>query len=208
MAEVKKETPAKVEKKEIKNLKQKLQEARMLLKERPIKRTGSGGMSKNGYFTLGDVEPHIIEVSNQVGITPVFTFDKELATLTLYDWDSDETIKFTSVMVDGSDSKMAQVQFVGSQMTYQKRNLYFCAYSISEENDEKVDSTGWHDILVIKQRLETTMTDLMKKGYKVDDIIKKIGLKDEKQYMSYLNACTTINTIESNMRVLLNEKRQ
>ena len=190
-----------------KNLKQKLQEARMLLKTKQIKKTGQGGMSKNGYFTLGDVEPYITEVCNEIGITPVFTFDKELATLTLYDWDSEDTIKFTSVMVDGADSKMAQVQFVGSQMTYQKRNLYFCAFSISEETDEKVDTTGWHDILVIKQRIETTMTDLMKKGYEVDDIIKKIGLKDEKQYMSYLNACTTINTIENNMRVLLNEKR-
>lgn len=208
MAETKKETTTKVEKKEIKNIKQKLQEARMLLKERPIKRTGSGGMSKNGYFTLGDIEPHIIEVSNQVGITPVFTFDKELATLTIYDWDSDETIKFTSVMVDGSDSKMAQVQFVGSQMTYQKRNLYFCAYSISEENDEKTDTTGWHDILTIKSRIETTMTDLMKKGYEVDDIIKKIGLKDEKQYLQYLNACTVINSLENNMRVLLNGKQK
>ena len=192
---------------EKKNLKQKLQEARMLLKTKQIKKTGQGGMSKNGYFTLGDVEPYITEVCNEIGITPVFTFDKELATLTLYDWDSEDTIKFTSVMVDGADSKMAQVQFVGSQMTYQKRNLYFCAFSVSEETDEKVDTTGWHDILVIKQRLETTMTDLMKKGYEVDDIIKKIGLKDEKQYMSYLNACTTINTIENNMRVLLSEKR-
>ena len=36
----------------------------------------------------------------------------------------------------------------------------------------------------------------------------KYTIKDEKQYMSYLNACTTINTIENNMRVLLNEKRQ
>ena len=192
---------------ETKNLKQKLQESRMLLKTKQIKKTGQGGMSKNGYFTLGDVEPYITEVCNEIGITPVFTFDKELATLTLYDWDSEDTIKFTSVMVDGADSKMAQVQFVGSQMTYQKRNLYFCAFSISEETDEKVDTTGWHDILVIKQRLETTMTDLMKKGYEVDDIIKKIGLKDEKQYMSYLNACTTINTIENNMRVLLNDKK-
>lgn len=192
---------------EKKNLKQKLQEARMLLKTKQIKKTGQGGMSKNGYFTLGDVEPYITEVCNEIGITPVFTFDKELATLTLYDWDSEDTIKFTSVMVDGSDSKMAQVQFVGSQMTYQKRNLYFCAFSVSEETDEKVDTTGWHDILVIKQRLETTMTDLMKEGYEVDDIIKKIGLKDEKQYMQYLNACTVINTIENNMRCLLKNKK-
>ena len=197
----------KTEKKYI-SLKHKLQEARMLLKERPIKRTGTGGMSKNGYFTLGDVEPHIVDVCNQVGMTPVFTFDKELATLTLLDWDTDETIKFTSVMVDGTDSKMAQVQFVGSQMTYQKRNLYFCAFSISEENDEKADTTGWHDILTIKSRIETTMTDLMKKGYEVDDIIKKIGLKDEKQYLQYLNACTVINSLENNMRILLNEKHK
>lgn len=192
---------------EKKNLKQKLQEARVLLKTKQIKKTGQGGMSKNGYFTLGDVEPYITEVCNEIGITPVFTFDKELATLTLYDWDSEDTIKFTSVMVDGSDSKMAQVQFVGSQMTYQKRNLYFCAFSVSEETDEKVDTTGWHDILVIKQRLETTMTDLMKEGYEVDDIIKKIGLKDEKQYLQYLNACTVINTIENNMRYLLKNKK-
>ena len=57
-----------------KNLKQKLQEARMLLKTKQIKKTGQGGMSKNGYFTLGDVEPYITELINNTFINSLYIY--------------------------------------------------------------------------------------------------------------------------------------
>ena len=66
-----------------KNLKQKLQEARMLLKERKIKPSGYNDFTKSAYFSLGDILPSITEVCNEVGICPLFSYANEATTLTL-----------------------------------------------------------------------------------------------------------------------------
>ena len=42
----------------------------------------------------------------------------------------------------------------------------------------------------------------------MSDVVTKCGLKDEKMYMNYLNACGVIDKVEKNMRVLLNDKKQ
>ena len=60
--------------------------------------------------------------------------------------------------------------------------------------------------MCVKNRIEVLMTDLMKKGYDMNEVVQKAGLKDEKQYMQYLNACGIIKKLEDNMRVLLNDK--
>lgn len=191
---------------EKKSIYEKLQEARMLLKKKDIKKSGYNSFNRQNYFTLSDIEPPITEVSAEVRMTPIVTYNNEFATLTIYDWDSSETITATSPMVIPKDSKMNEIQVLGSAETYQKRYLLANVYSLIEEGEEKNETTGYHDIMVIKGRLETLMTDLMKKGYDMGEVISKIGLKDEKQYMSYLNACGVINTLENNMRVLINEK--
>lgn len=191
---------------EKKNIYRKLQEARLLLKKKEIKKSGYNSFNRQNYFTLSDIEPPIIEVSIEVRITPIVTYSNEFATLTIYDWDSTDTIVANSPMVIPKDSKMNEIQVLGSAETYQKRYLLANVYSLIEESEEKNETTGYHDIMIIKQRIETLMTDLMKKGYDMNEIISKIGLKDEKQYMGYLNACGVINTLENNMRVLMNEK--
>jgi hypothetical protein len=60
--------------------------------------------------------------------------------------------------------------------------------------------------MAVKNRIEVLMTDLMKKGYDMNEVVTKCGIKDEKTYMSYLNCCGVIKKIEDNMRVLLNKK--
>lgn len=191
---------------EKKNIYRKLQEARQKLKSENISKSGKNTFTKVGYYTLQDILPPITKVCNEVGITPRITFTKEMATLTIYDWDSDQTIEFTSPMVEQKDSKMNEIQILGSLETYQRRYLLIGAFSIVEEDNEVVDNLSYHDIMCVKNRIEVLMTDLMKKGYDMNEVVQKIGLKDEKQYMQYLNCCGIIKKLEDNMRVLLNDK--
>lgn len=191
---------------ETKNLKQKLQEARMLLKEENITKSGKNSFTKVGYYTLQDILPPITRVCHKVGMTPLVTFDREVATLTLYDWNSDETLTATSPMVEQKDSKMNEIQILGSLETYQRRYILQNVFDIVEEDNEVADNLSYHDIMAVKNRIEVLMTDLMKKGYDMGEVVTKCGLKDEKQYMGYLNACGIIKKIEDNMRVLLNKK--
>ncbi len=192
---------------EKKNLKQKLQEARIALKEENITKSGKNSFTKVGYYTLQDILPPITRVCHKVRMTPLVTFDKEVATLTLYDWDSDETLTATSPMVEQKDSKMNEIQILGSLETYQRRYILQNVFDIVEEDNEVADNLSYHDIMAVKNRIEVLMTDLMKKGYDMSEVITGCGLKDEKQYMQYLSACGVIDKIEKNMRVLLNDKK-
>jgi hypothetical protein len=189
-----------------KNLKQKLQEARILLKEENITKSGKNSFTKVGYYTLQDILPPITRVCHKVGMTPLVTFNKEVATLTIYDWESDETLTATSPMVEQKDSKMNEIQILGSLETYQRRYILQNVFDIVEEDNEVSDNLSYHDILAVKNRIEVLMTDLMKKGYDMAEVVTKCGLKDEKQYVGYLNACGIIDKVEKNMRVLLNSK--
>lgn len=190
-----------------KNIYQKLQEARMLLKKENIAKSGKNSFTKVGYYTLQDILPPITKVCNEVGITPRITFTNEIATLTIYDWTSEQVIEFTSPMVQQKDSKMNEIQILGSLETYQRRYLLQNTFEIIEEENEQADTLSYHNIMAVKNRIEVLMTDLMKSGYDMSEVVTKVGLKDEKQYMGYLNACGVIDKLEKNMQVLLNDKK-
>ncbi|NCD06410.1 MAG: hypothetical protein EOL97_09840 [Spirochaetia bacterium] len=192
---------------ERKNIRQKLQEARILLKEEKIEKSGKNSFTKIAYFTLQDIEPAITRVCLKTRVTPIFNFGKEEATLALTDWDSDEMLVFTSPMVEQKDSKMNEIQILGSLQTYIRRYLYNICFALNESDDEeKQDSLAYHDVMAVKNRIEVLMTNLMKQGMDIKEVITKLEMptiKDEKQYMGCLNACAIINNLEVNMRKLL-----
>ena len=187
-------------------LTEKLQRARMMLKDESVTKSGKNSFTKAGYYTLQDIQPPITRVCDKVRITPIITFTNEMATLTIYDWDSDDTLVFTSPMVHQKDSKMNEIQILGSLETYQRRYLLQNAFEIIEEENGEVDSLAYHDIMAVKNRIEVAMTDLMKMGYDMGEVITKCGLKDEKQYLACLNVCGSLAKFEHNMRVLANDK--
>ena len=192
---------------EKKNLKQKLQEARMLLKEEELTKSGRNSFLGNNYFTLQDLQSPITRVCNKVGICPVITFDKDNAVMTIYDFDSEDTIitktPMAEVMATGGDKKKSLMQELMSNESYARRAIYIATFEIVEDDGEtQTDDLEKHQILMVKTRIERTMTQLMQKGFEFDEVVKKIGL-DEKRYNGFLNACNTINTIEKNMQALL-----
>ena len=209
MAETKKETTTKVEKKETKNLKQKLQEARMKLKEENLTKSGKNSFLGNSYYQLVDIQPAITRVCNQVGICPVISFTTESAMMTIMDFDTDDTIIITTPMAElVKDAKKSAMQELMSYQTYARRSLYLSVFEIVEDDGEgQNDDLERHSVLMVKTRIERTMTQLLQKGYDFDQIVKQIGL-DEKKYNGFLNACNTINAIEKNMQVLLNKPKE
>ena len=208
MAEVKKETPAKVEKKEATNIKRKLQKARMLLKEENLTKSGKNSFLGNSYYQLTDIQPAITKVCNEVGICPVISFNTESAVMTIMDFDTDDTITITTPMAElVKDAKKSAMQELMSYQTYARRSLYLSVFEIVEDDGEsQTDDIERHSVLMVKTRIERTMTQLLQKGMDFDDVVKQIGL-DEKKYNGFLNACNTINTIDNNLKVLLNDKK-
>lgn len=194
---------------DLKNLKQKLQEARILLKEENLTKSGKNSFLGNSYYQLTDIQPAITRVCNKVGICPVISFTAESASMTIMDFDTDDTIVITTPMAEiVRDAKKSAMQELMSYQTYARRSLYLSVFEIVEDDGEsQTDDIERHSVLMVKTRIERTMTQLLQKGMNFDDVVKRIGL-DEKKYNGFLNACNTINTIDNNLKVLLNDKKQ
>lgn len=193
---------------EVVNIKQKLQQARMLLKEENLTKSGKNSFLGNSYYQLTDIQPAITKVCNEVRICPVISFNTESAVMTIMDFDTDDTITITTPMAElVKDAKKSAMQELMSYQTYARRSLYLSVFEIVEDDGEsQTDDIERHSVLMVKTRIERTMTQLLQKGMNFDDVVKQIGL-DEKKYNGFLNACNTINTIDNNLKVLLNDKK-
>lgn len=201
---------------EIKNLRQKLQEARMKLKERKIKPSGYNDFTKSAYFSLADILPSITEVCDEVGICPLFTYANDVTTLKIYDMDTEEVIEITSPTVE-TEVKISKagkeisnkMQALAGNQTSQRRMLLLSTFDIVSEDDDEIKGIDInnHNIFEIKKRIDSKMTTLLQMGYNIDLICKKLGVT-EKQYTQYLNCINGINTIENNLNVLINDRNK
>ncbi|TFI09268.1 hypothetical protein E4P35_13610, partial [Thiopseudomonas sp. 4R-3cl] len=99
------------------------------------------GIEKNGvnlyaeykYFLLDDIVPAVITLNDKHRVTTLFNFDREVATLTVYDIDSTDSVIFTSPMVYQAIPKGAtEVQNLGAVQTYLRRYLYIMYLDIVE----------------------------------------------------------------------------
>ena len=199
---------------EKKNLKQKLQEARMLLKEMKLKPSGYNDFTKSSYFSLGDILPSITNVCDKVGICPVFSYLAESTILTIYDNASDEKIEVTSPTIEtevkiskAGKEISSKMQALAGNQTSQRRMLLISTFDIVSEDDDDIKGIDInnHNLFEIKNRINMKLTELMKEGYSTEEICKKAGFT-EKQYTQYMNCFEVLNKIENNFTVLLNDK--
>ena len=199
---------------EKKNLKQKLQEARMLLKEMKLKPSGYNDFTKSSYFSLGDILPSITNVCDKVGICPVFSYRADSTILTIYDNASDEKIEVTSPTIEtevkiskAGKEISSKMQALAGNQTSQRRMLLISTFDIVSEDDDDIKGIDInnHNLFEIKNRINMKLTELMKEGYSTEEICKKAGFT-EKQYTQYMNCFEVLNKIENNFTVLLNDK--
>jgi len=112
----------------------KLMEARILLQQAPLKKSGHNKFAGYSYFELGDFLPTINQIFSKVGLCGVVSFDKELATLTITDTEDNSEIKLTSPMADANLKGCHPIQNLGAVETYTRRYLWVSAMEIVEHD--------------------------------------------------------------------------
>jgi len=112
----------------------KLMDARILLQQAPLKKSGHNKFAGYQYFELGDFLPTINQIFSRVGLCGVVSFDKELATLTITDTEDNSEIKLTSPMADANLKGCHPIQNLGAVETYTRRYLWVSAMEIVEHD--------------------------------------------------------------------------
>ena len=112
----------------------KLASARVMLQSTSMKKSGINTFSHYQYFELEDFMPHINSIFNEVGLCGIVSFTTEIATLTIFDTESDQNIVITSPMAEAQLKGCHPVQNLGAVETYQRRYLWVTALEIVEHD--------------------------------------------------------------------------
>ena len=128
----------------------KLMQARIMLQNAPLKKSGHNKFAGYSYFELGDFIPTINSIFNEVGLCGVVSYDSEIASLTITDIDDGTNIIITSPMAEANLKGCHPIQNLGAVETYTRRYLWVTAMEIVEHDaldssapikEEKVIST-------------------------------------------------------------------
>jgi hypothetical protein len=120
--------------KEIQMVHKKLMQARILLQNAPLKKSGHNKFAGYSYFELGDFIPTINSIFNDVGLCGVVSYDSEIASLTITDIDDGTNIIITSPMAEANLKGCHPIQNLGAVETYTRRYLWVTAMEIVEHD--------------------------------------------------------------------------
>lgn len=112
----------------------KLNEARLMLQNSELKKSGHNKFAGYKYFELGDFLPTVQNIFAQVGLCGVVSYTQELATLTITDIQDGHSIFITSPMGSAALKGCHEVQNIGAVETYQRRYLWVTAMEIVEHD--------------------------------------------------------------------------
>ena len=123
----------------------KLQKARVLLQELPLKKSGFNSFAGFRYFELSDFLPSINVIFDNLGLCSVFSISDDMATLRIFDSEHGGVIYFRSPVADTvsrvviEGGKSPAIQALGSLHTYLRRYLLINALELVE--NDIVDAT-------------------------------------------------------------------
>lgn len=108
---------------------------------KPVKKSGENKFSGFKYFELSDILPVTIPILAKYKVSPIVSFNKEFAEMTIYDGESEQNIKIQSPSVEVKLKGCIDVQNLGAEQTYQRRYLWLAFLEVAE-NDEIDQMTG------------------------------------------------------------------
>lgn len=111
---------------------QKLQQARVMLQNKKLKKTGFNPFQKFNYFELGDFLPQINEIFNELKLYSHFNLYGDKAKLVIICTETNEQVQFTTPIQQVKEN--AKMQDIGAIHTYSKRYLYYNALEIVEND--------------------------------------------------------------------------
>jgi hypothetical protein len=117
----------------------KLQKARVLLQEQPLKKSGFNSFAGFKYFELADFLPSINVIFDNLGLCSVFSISEGVATLRIFDSEFGGVVYFRSPTAEAGAGKAPPIQALGSMHTYLRRYLMLNALEITEH--DAVDAT-------------------------------------------------------------------
>jgi hypothetical protein len=112
----------------------KLMQARIMLQNAPLKKSGHNKFAGYSYFELGDFIPTINAIFNEIGLCGVVSYDTEIASLTITDTDDGTSLVITSPMDDANLKGCHPIQNLGAVETYTRRYLWVTAMEIVEHD--------------------------------------------------------------------------
>lgn len=119
----------------LKNVYQRLNEARRRFHETELRKTGRNTFANYSYFELGDFLVPALAIFEEVGLCAIVTFTADTATMTITNVDNaSETITFSSPMGSAQLKGCHEVQNIGAVETYQRRYLWVAALEIVEHD--------------------------------------------------------------------------
>ncbi len=128
-----------------KGLFEKIQAVRVGLQDMEIKKSGKmNGRDNKLYLELADFIHPLNQLMLAERFTAIVNFTPENATLTAYDFDSDQTFTITSPMREAKVQGCNEMQNLGAVETYQRRYLYMAMFDIAESDilDGGADDNG------------------------------------------------------------------
>jgi hypothetical protein len=117
----------------------KLQKARVLLQELPLKKSGFNSFAGFKYWELSDFLPSVNTIFDNLGLCSVFSISDDVATIRIIDTEFGGTIFFRSPTADAATGKAPPIQALGSQHSYLRRYLYLNVLELTE--NDVVDAT-------------------------------------------------------------------
>lgn len=112
----------------------KLQQARMLLQNTKLSKSGKNKFAGYEYFELGDFLPAIQKICHEIGLCGIVSFNHEMAYLQINDVEDGTSIMFTSPMSSAALKGCHDVQNLGAVQSYLRRYLWTNAFEIVEHD--------------------------------------------------------------------------
>jgi hypothetical protein len=112
----------------------KLQEARILLQNTKLNKSGKNKFAGYEYFELSDFLPAIQKICNDIGLCGVVSFNHEMAFLQINDVEDGTSIMFTSPMSSAALKGCHDVQNLGAVISYLRRYLWVNCFEICEHD--------------------------------------------------------------------------
>ena len=117
------------------NLYEKINKIKEGILKANLKKSGYNKFSNFNYYELADITPTIIKLCNEYHVMTQFTFDKEYASLRIWNIeDPTEHLTYCSPMKDLTIKGANEIQALGGTETYQRRYLYMMAFDIIESD--------------------------------------------------------------------------
>ena len=182
----------------------KLQEARIDLQSKPLKKSGKNNFAGYQYFELADFLPSIQQICLDRGLCGSVTFYTDIAVLTITDVDKPEDkIEFKCPMSSAALKGCHEVQNLGAVQTYLRRYLWTNAFEIVEH--DALDAVMGKDEPKKAKPTVTSPTSVEKETWQNDLIVCKEDPNDPTVWRKDLISGTEFKfTLCENVATLMN----